>query len=82
MISKHFARTRNMTWINPYNLGYKRNLQQVYGYSYSNPLIALLPSTREPEFLPLPIAGNTGKRILYLNKKENYEHLKNSLDVV
>jgi len=58
-------------------LGIKRNWQQVYGTSH--PLLALLPSTRVPEFLPTPLAGERGKRhskadhsngILHLNSSE------------
>ena len=41
-------------------MGWKRNWQQVYGTSH--PLRALLPSTREPEFLPVPVAGERGMR--------------------
>ena len=55
------AKKLNQKWRNPYDLGWKRNLQQVFG---TKPfLIAfLVPSTREPEFLPLPIMGEDGKR--------------------
>lgn len=54
------AKNLGTIWINPYDLGNKRNWQQVYGSG--NPLLALLPSWREPEFLPIPIAGEKGRR--------------------
>jgi hypothetical protein len=51
-------------WRNPYDLGYRRNWQQVYGCGH--PLWAVIvPSTRRPEFLPLPIAGEAGRRREY-----------------
>ena len=49
-----------MTWINPYDLGWKQNWNQIYGGGH--PLLAVLPSNREPEFLPVPMAGPTGRR--------------------
>lgn len=57
---KRIARSRGISWINPYDLGMKRNWQQVYGTSH--PLLALLPSGRQPEYLPVPIAGEKGWR--------------------
>eukprot|EP00566_Odontella_aurita_P014341 CAMPEP_0113547232 /NCGR_PEP_ID=MMETSP0015_2-20120614/12242_1 /TAXON_ID=2838 /ORGANISM="Odontella" /LENGTH=529 /DNA_ID=CAMNT_0000447765 /DNA_START=10 /DNA_END=1599 /DNA_ORIENTATION=- /assembly_acc=CAM_ASM_000160 len=54
------ARRRGRTWINPYDLGSRRNWQQVYGTQH--PVLAMLPSRREPEFFPLPIAGEKGRR--------------------
>jgi hypothetical protein len=47
-------------WKNPYDLGWKRNWQQIYGTQYW--LIAMLPSAREPAFLPIPLADHTGRR--------------------
>jgi palmitoyltransferase len=55
------ARRLRKKFHNPYDLGMKRNFQQVYGTG--NPLWAvLIPSRRQPEFLPLPLAGVTGLR--------------------
>lgn len=49
------------TWSNPYDMGLKRNWEQVYGTRH--PVAALLmPSLRQPEFLPVPLEGETGKR--------------------
>lgn len=58
------ANRLNKKWSNPYSLGWKRNFQQIYG---TQPMwkALLLPSTREPEFLPLPLPGDKGKRIHY-----------------
>jgi hypothetical protein len=60
-VNRTKAKRLGQKWRNPYDLGWKRNLQQVFG---TQPfLIAfLIPSTREPEFLPLPIMGEDGKR--------------------
>lgn len=49
------AASRGGRWANPYSLGWRKNWQLVYGSSH--PLLAMLPSRREPEFLPIPIAG-------------------------
>jgi hypothetical protein len=54
------ARKAGKKWKNPYDLGWKRNWQQVYGSQHW--LLAMLPSTREPEFLPVPLAGHKGRR--------------------
>jgi hypothetical protein len=54
------SRHRGVLWSNPYDLGWKRNLKQVYGPNLS--LLSLLPSTREPEYLPLPLPGERGLR--------------------
>jgi len=59
---KKRARHLGVRWVNPYDLGWKRNWRQVYGYKTKNWLLALLPSSREPEFVPVPLPGNMGKR--------------------
>lgn len=64
-------------WLNPYDLGLKRNWQIVYGSSLS-PLYALLPSNREPEFLPIPIGGELRRR----KKKAKEDSPSSSSDVV
>eukprot|EP00550_Attheya_septentrionalis_P010356 CAMPEP_0198281512 /NCGR_PEP_ID=MMETSP1449-20131203/1429_1 /TAXON_ID=420275 /ORGANISM="Attheya septentrionalis, Strain CCMP2084" /LENGTH=495 /DNA_ID=CAMNT_0043977309 /DNA_START=226 /DNA_END=1713 /DNA_ORIENTATION=+ len=57
---RRMARKRGIQWINPYDLGWKKNWQQVYG---SKPFFrSILASGREPEFLPVPIAGELGRR--------------------
>ena len=58
--NKRRARQRGTTWVNPYDLGMRQNWQQVYGTKH--PLRALLPSSRGPEFLPIPIDGKLGRR--------------------
>lgn len=61
---KRLSRQRGIQWINPYDLGMKQNFYQVYGSS-RHPLWAIfIPSRREPEYLPVPIAGARGKRHL------------------
>lgn len=72
---KRIALKHGRTWINPYDLGAKRNWQQVYGTS--NPLIALLPSMREPEFLPVAMADKKGRR----HPKSSNSSLSHSVDV-
>ncbi len=66
------ARHRGIKWTNPYDLGWYRNLQQVYGKKLG--FMALLPSSREPEYLPLPIPGEKGfrKNMLADRKKIDY----------
>lgn len=45
---------------NPYDQGWKRNWKQIYG---DQPwYIAILPSRREPEYLPVPIPGKNTRR--------------------
>lgn len=61
------AARRGTSWSNPYSLGWKKNWQLVYGSLH--PLLAILPSSREPEFLPIPISGELGRR-QYQSKKE------------
>jgi hypothetical protein len=61
MRKRRQAKDRGVAYINPYDLGHKRNWQQVYGTS--NPILAMIiPSPREPEFLPLPMLEDNGRR--------------------
>lgn len=63
-VNKRKAARLDKKFKNPYDLGYKRNFQQVYGTQ--NVFKALfVPSRREPEFLPLPMSGEEGKRVRY-----------------
>jgi hypothetical protein len=57
------AKRLNKKWQNPYSLGWKRNFQQVFGASMPAWKAILIPSRREPEFLPLPMPD--GKRSNY-----------------
>jgi hypothetical protein len=54
--------SKKIIWKNPYDLGWKRNWQQVFGAQ--NPVwkAIVMPSRREPEFLPLPLPGEAGRR--------------------
>ena len=57
-------------WANPYDMGWQRNWQQIYGTG--NPFWAVtIPSTRQPEFLPLPLPGEIGRRRKSREKKKN-----------
>lgn len=60
-VNRNRAKKLGQKWRNPYDLGWRRNLQHVYG---TQPFLLafLIPSTREPEFLPLPLPGEDGKR--------------------
>lgn len=65
---------------NPYDLGMKRNFQQVYGTG--NPLVAIfIPSNREPEFLPLPLLGKNGLRPKYRGKKDQDDNVDSDMGV-
>jgi palmitoyltransferase len=60
-MNRRKAKRLNKKWKNPYDMGLKRNWQQVYGSG--NALRAfLIPSKREPEFFPIPIPGEDGRR--------------------
>jgi hypothetical protein len=60
-MNRRKAKRLNKKWKNPYDMGLKRNWQQVYGSG--NALLALLiPSKREPEFFPIPLPREDGRR--------------------
>lgn len=62
------SRRRNGMWKNPYSAGsWKRNWEMIYGTTrYGGGIfgmfMAMLPSAREPEFLPIPFNGELVKR--------------------
>ena len=64
-INRAKAKRRGEKYRNPYDMGWKRNWQQIYG-DYGNTLsmvmAMVIPSRREPHFLPLPLGGEAGKR--------------------
>mmetsp|Transcript_3392 Transcript_3392/g.4950 ORF Transcript_3392/g.4950 Transcript_3392/m.4950 type:complete len:510 (+) Transcript_3392:194-1723(+) len=68
MSKKRRARERGTSWINPYDLGWEDNFKQVYGSMH--PILAMLPSSREPEFFPFPINGELAKRRHTKSKEE------------
>lgn len=47
-------------WKNPYDEGWRQNWRRVYGDM--PPLLAILPSTREPDYLPVPVPGKICQR--------------------
>lgn len=64
-VNKSRAKKEGQKYRNPYDMGYKRNFQQIYGEcngKWGMLLAIVLPSTRPPAFLPLPIGGEEGKR--------------------
>ncbi len=104
MYKRRMAQDNGNEWINPYHLGWKRNIEQVWGkievektfrifgvniccccgddatsrYRIGGALtlliyrlrqigsfaLLLLPSSREPEYLPLPLKSDIGRRRL------------------
>jgi len=75
------AKRSGQKYQNPYDMGSKRNWQQIYGeYNdrWSMFMAIIIPSRREPEFLPLPIGGEEGKRkyLRQLLREENNEMTK------
>lgn len=65
-MNRRKAKRLNKKWTNPYSLGsWKRNFQQVFGASMPWWKAILIPSRREPEFLPLPLPGDAGRRANY-----------------
>jgi hypothetical protein len=70
-VNKRKAAKLNKKYKSPYDMGsYLRNFQQVYGSSQPVWRALLVPSTREPEYLPLPLPGEDGKRKRYQTSKK------------
>mmetsp|Transcript_3278 Transcript_3278/g.6379 ORF Transcript_3278/g.6379 Transcript_3278/m.6379 type:complete len:557 (+) Transcript_3278:31-1701(+) len=67
-VKRRGAARRGTKWKNPYSLGWRRNWQLIYGSMH--PLLAILPSSREPEFLPIPISGELSRRPSQSKKEE------------
>ena len=63
------AARRGSKWNNPYSVGWKNNFRLVYGARH--PLLAILPSSREPQFLPIPIKGKLARRKRQSKKEED-----------
>jgi len=59
------ARKEGQKWSNPYSLGsFRANWEQTFGKQSSNWfwfLTSLLPSSKEPPFLPVPISNHPGR---------------------
>ncbi|CAB9526399.1 Palmitoyltransferase ZDHHC16A [Seminavis robusta] len=65
------AKKMGRKWKNPYSFGALRNFQHVYGSQYHPLLAILIPSWREPDFLPIPLPGDQGKRSTYAGKNSS-----------
>lgn len=73
---KRRAKASGIKWKNPYDQGWKRNWQHVYGQcdnGLRHWLVALLPSSRQPDSLPAPIPGHSGLRRRH-SKRETDEN--------
>jgi hypothetical protein len=67
------ARQAGQKWKNPYSLQTCRaNWEQVFGRSRWI-LLSILPSGREPEFLPVPVPGHAGGVGLVAVKHEEHD---------
>ena len=62
------ASKRGSKWNNPYSVGWRNNFRLVYGCQ--RPILAILPSSREPQFLPVPINGKLVRRQTRSKKEE------------
>jgi hypothetical protein len=76
--NKRRAKQRGSTWKNPYDLGWKQNWRQVYGSQHW--FMALLPSSREPEFLPIPVSGKPARR--HKKLREQSTPASNGINIV
>ena len=63
------AARRGSKWNNPYSVGWRNNFRLVYGTRH--PLLSILPSSREPQFLPIPINGKLVRRHRHSKKEED-----------
>ena len=58
---------------NPYSEGYRKNWRRIYGDRQW--LLSLLPSSREPEYLPFPIPGQDSRRRILSSKETEVEDI-------
>jgi hypothetical protein len=71
MVKREKCKMAGEVYSNPYDLGFRRNLEQVWGrLGNDRPFwllfwTALLPSWRQTEFLPVPFHGEAGLRITW-----------------
>uniref|UniRef100_A0A7S1BUC8 Palmitoyltransferase n=1 Tax=Corethron hystrix TaxID=216773 RepID=A0A7S1BUC8_9STRA len=79
LLKKKKAQYKGQTFINPYDLGSRRNFQQVYGTQHF--LLAILPSMRDPTFLPVPLYGSIGFRCRYKLRGTSHRPLENANDL-
>jgi Uncharacterized protein containing DHHC-type Zn finger len=87
-MKKQQCAIRGEEFRNPYDIGIRRNIEQVWGRwgkddgqgSWFLLWTVLLPSVRENEYLPVPIKGDEGLRKHYWYKEDNnvyYENVDN-----
>ena len=66
-MKKERCKDRGEVFCNPYDMGLKRNVEQIWGSWGGDGFLrfwtVLLPSWRDNEFLPVPFQGDAGRRI-------------------
>jgi len=75
-VNRRKAKRLGQKYRNPYDMGWRRNWQQVYGdYNDTKSVLMaiLVPSRREPHFLPIPIGVEQGKRKHLRNRDGKYD---------
>merc|ERR1711907_454883 len=81
LVNRRKAKRSGQKYRNPYDMGWKRNWQQVYGDRLPIIPSILILSTREPDFLPIPtIGGEDGKR-KHLRRSSKSSRSVNALNV-
>jgi len=64
--AKRRRKTNGVPWKNPYSVGWRGNWQFIYGKKsrsgFGGMITGMLPSGREPEYLPIPINGTLVRR--------------------
>lgn len=85
-MKKQQCRIRGEEFYNPYDIGPRRNIEQIWGRWGKNGQgswfllwTVLLPSIRENEFLPIPIKGDEGLRKHW--NKDNCVHIPSDSEV-
>eukprot|EP00558_Chaetoceros_sp_UNC1202_P002027 CAMPEP_0197260392 /NCGR_PEP_ID=MMETSP1429-20130617/84010_1 /TAXON_ID=49237 /ORGANISM="Chaetoceros sp., Strain UNC1202" /LENGTH=98 /DNA_ID=CAMNT_0042724631 /DNA_START=723 /DNA_END=1019 /DNA_ORIENTATION=+ len=71
---------RGEVYCNPYDLGIKRNVEQIWGTWPGEGWfwfwLVLLPSWRKNEFLPVPFEGDGGRRDRWRNAGKKGEDIE------
>ena len=78
-IKKRQSKNRGEVYCNPYDLGIKRNVEQIWGTWPGKGWfwfwLVLLPSRRKMEFLPVPFEGDGGRRDQWRNVGKEEEDI-------